>query len=313
MAAKTIFHTPDFTQILSQYDLGSQHHARAIQHGTVQTNYVLETSQGKFVFRYYENRSYESVHFECDLLAYLIQNQYPCPKPRKNQQGDAIGQYKQKPYIIFDFIEGQHIETPQAHHTQQLIEKAAHLQTLTTNFQSPYTPHRWHYTPVQCLTLAQKKATQLGHGNAQRKLDWLTNQIAHLQFPNNHPTGVCHCDFHFSNVLFQNDQFAALLDFDDANITYLQFDLVGLIEYNAWHHTQSYLDIQKARQVVQMYMQYRPLSSLEQQHLFDVYKLSILFDCIWYFERGSAHDFYEKQKIESLSKIGRQAFMEQLF
>jgi homoserine kinase type II len=73
------------------------------------------------------------------------------------------------------------------------------------------------------------------------------------------------------------------------------------------------LDISKARSVVQEYMRNRRLPLIEQQHVYDVYKLSILFDCVWYFARGPAEDFYEKRKIDALNRLGRHAFFEELF
>lgn len=47
-------------------------------------------------------------------------------------------------------------------------------------------------------------------------------------------------------------------------------------------------------------------------HLCDVYKLSILFDCVWYFGRRSGTGFYERRKIEFLNSLGRQRFIEGL-
>ena len=139
------------------------------------------------------------------------------------------------------------------------------------------------------------------------------HELANLDLPPALPKGICHCDFNFSNILFQDDTFVALLDFDDANYTFNQFDLVGLIEYWAWPHTAGIVDMAKARDIVQAYMKHRPLSHLEQRHLFDVYKLSILFDCVWYFARGNADDFFEKRKIDTLSDLGRNAFYSELF
>ena len=60
-------------------------------------------------------------------------------------------------------------------------------------------------------------------------------------------------------------------------------------------------------------MKYRRLNALEKRHLFDVLQLSILIDCIWFFERGGAEDFYEKRKIEFLNHLGRDKFFEALF
>ena len=104
-----------------------------------------------------------------------------------------------------------------------------------------------------------------------------------------------------------------MLDFDDANYTFLQFDLVGLIDHWAWPHTVDMLDVAQARGIVQEYMKHRPLAPIEQQHLYDVYKLSILFDCVWYFGRGGASDFREKRKIDALTDLGRQIFIDELF
>ena len=69
MTVKTIFSPADFKIILAQYTLGTYIQAEPVPQGAVQTNYFLHTSRGKFVFRYYENRSFESVLFESHLLA----------------------------------------------------------------------------------------------------------------------------------------------------------------------------------------------------------------------------------------------------
>jgi Ser/Thr protein kinase RdoA (MazF antagonist) len=313
MTAKTIFTDEDFQSILSQYDMGLYTHSEAIKQGTVQTNYTIHTTQGKYVFRYYETRSMPSVLFESALITHLTAHNYPCPRQIINKWGTSVSTYHDRPYAIFEFIEGKHMEEPSAHHWQQVIQKAAELQVLTSDFQSAYTKFRWNYTPDLCRSLAHKEAEGINTKCARDKYSWLVGELTNLDLPNALPKGICHCDFHFSNVLFQDDEFVALLDFDDANYTYLQFDLVGLIEYWAWHHTAEMLDLEKAREVVHMYMKHRKLSPLEQLHLFDVYKLSILFDCVWYFARGDTCDFYEKRKIDALSGLGRIAFYDTLF
>lgn len=313
MAVKTEFTKDDLTTILLQYHLGDYSRSERIQQGTVQTNYFLQTTKGKFVLRYYENRSRKSVLFESDLLEYLARFQYPCPSQIKNRQGSAVSAYNDKPYVIFAWVEGHSIEKPTARQCRQLIRKAAELQQITRQFRSPYTSYRMNYNPDLCLTLAQEQAAGLDSENARAKLAWLEHELIALELPPSVPKGICHCDFHFSNVLFKGDELAALLDFDDANYTYLQFDLVGLMEYGAWPHPLDFLDIAKARSIVREYEKYRPLSEIERIHLFDVYKLSILFDCVWYFSRGTANNFYEKRKIDALIEMGRQRFLDGLF
>jgi homoserine kinase type II len=309
MAIKTQFADDEFVALLADYALGAFAGAEPIQAGMVQTNYLLRTTQGKFVIRYYENRTIESVLFEIDLLEYLKARRYPCPGPIQNRRGESAGLHRGRPYVIFEFLEGRCLEHPEIHHKAQLIQKAAELQLLTGDFHSRYTAFRWNYTPALCRELARAEAARIGTADARVKLAWLESELAALDLPPSLPKGVCHCDFHFSNVLFQGDEFAALLDFDDANVTYPQFDLVGLIEAWAWPHTASSLDLTTARAIVHEYAKHRPLSPIEQHHLYDVYQLSILLDCVWFFARGHAADFYEKRKMEALADLGRERFL----
>jgi homoserine kinase type II len=312
MAVKTRFSAADFDEILAHCALGRYVASQAIAQGTVQTNYFLETTQGRFVFRCYENRSIDSVHFETLLLAYLKKRDYPAPAPFKNRHGKYVGLYHDKPYVLFEFIPGQTIDHPSDQHKQQLIQKAAELHKVTRTYRPHYKKYRWNYNVQLCRQLAHA-AAKINSEEAQAKFAWLDHQLATLELPRSLPKGICHCDFHFSNVLFQGDRFAALLDFDDANYTYLLFDLVGLIENWAWSCPADTLDMTQAHLIVQEYMKHRLLNAVEQRHLYDVYKLSILFDAVWYFGRGDAGDFYEKRKVDFLNELGREAFATALF
>jgi homoserine kinase type II len=308
MAVKTHFSTKDFENILSQYSLGTFTKSKPISQGTVQTNYLIHTRQGKYVFRYYENRAPESVLFESELLTYLKSRQYPCPAPIPDQQGACVGTYQGKSFVIFEFVAGHHIDHPTEHHKQQLIQKVAELQILTRDYQPRYLAYRLNYDITHCRDLAALEAKKISTQEALEKFAWLDFQLSNLDLPDSLPKGICHCDFHFSNVLFRDDQFIGLIDFDDANYTYLIFDLVSLIDSWAWPFQSDRLDLAQAREIVQAYNAHRPLRSIERRHIFDVHKLSILFDCIWFFGRGNANNLYEKRKIEFLDDLGREQY-----
>lgn len=314
MAVKTKFSINDFNKILSNYDLGNYKKSKPFKMGAVQTNLLLETTEGRFVLRYYENRSKDSVLFESNLIKYLRDKNYPCPAPFKNKHGKFVGTYNNKPYVIFEFIEGQHIKNPSENQKKQLIKKVAELQNITKKYRPLNKKHRWNYSIELCRELAQKEAKKINTLNSTEKLKWLEHELLKLNLPKSLPKGVCHCDFHFSNVLFKDNKFNALIDFDDANYTFLIFDLVGLIESEAWRHDKDeVLNFNEAKKVLSEYMKYRPLNNNERRHLFDLYKLSILFDCVWYLRRGGIKDFYEKRKIKYLNSIGRKEFYNKMF
>jgi Ser/Thr protein kinase RdoA (MazF antagonist) len=323
MAVRTLFTDHDLVDILSKYKLGAYIRSEPVTQGTVQTNYFVYTTQRKLVFRYYENRSADSVLFEVSLVKYLRNAKYPCPAPFRNTHGKCVGILDGKPYVIFEFVQGEHIETPSENQKRQLIQRVAELQNISRNYRPLHKRHRWNYSVHLCRKLAGDKAKKIDTMNAREKLKWLKIELSKLDIPESLPKGICHCDFHFSNVLCRRGQFSALIDFDDANYTYLLFDLVGLIEpfkpafaWNTWHKFRTaddVIDLKETRKVVHEYMKCRQLNNSEKMHLFDVCKLSILFDCVWYFGRGNAMNFYEKRKIDYLDAVGRERFHNEVF
>ncbi len=323
MVVKTNFSKEDISKILSKYSLGRLVSFESTDKGTVQTNIFIKTTKARFVLRYYENRSKKSVLFEINLINYLKNKKYPCPTPFKNNRGKIVGIFKNKPYVLFEFVEGKHIEKPTEKQKKQLIQKVAELQNLTGNYRPLYEKYRINYNIKFCKKLAKEEVKRLRTANAIKKAKWIKSELMKLELPKSLPKGVCHCDFHFSNVLFKENKFKALIDFDDANYTYRVYDLICLIspfvssfDWNTWEKfklTENVFDFRETKKIILEYMKHAFLSDVEKYYLFDIYKLSILIDCIWYFERGNAEDFFEKRKIDHLNNLGREEFYKRIF
>jgi homoserine kinase type II len=262
MTVKSEFSKHDFKQILLDYDLGQYQDSLPLSEGTVQTNYVIKTTAGTFVFRCYESRSYESVLFEANLIQYLQKRNYPCPALFKNRHRQAISIYKGKPCAVFEFVEGQHIETLNTNQRNEIIKQVATLQRITQNYRPAYKKFRWNYGVDLCEMLVREKTEQINTENARQKFLWYQQELGNLRLPKSLPKGICHCDFHFSNILFKADMFKALLDFDDANYTYLVFDVVSLIDSWAWSHEQPF-SFSAARGILQEYSKHRQLNANE--------------------------------------------------
>ncbi len=323
MTVKTQFTPDDFTSILSRYRLGELVKFEPLVTGTVQTNFLLKTTRGVFVLRYYENRSKKSVRFESSLLVYLHRNRYPCPAQFKNTDNVFVSMYKRKPLVIFEFVAGEHIRNPNDAQKKQVVQKVAELHHLTEGFKPRHIEARLNYTIENCRNLAYQKVRNVGTLAARSKLKWFEDELRILCLPTSLPKGVCHCDFHFSNILFKNGEFKALIDFDDANYTYLIYDLAALLnpfvrsfQWDTWFNFRKNADIfdfREVRKTVEAYREHRELTRMETEYLFDVFKLSILYDCIWYYERGGVEDFFEKRKIAALNWLGRETFYHLVF
>lgn len=311
----------EIIQILSAYDVGTLKRSKLFTAGSVQTNLLVVTTKGKFVLRVYRNRSRSSITFEIDLINFLKKHRFSCPGIIKNKDKEYISEYKNRMCTIFEFIEGGYIKNPSSKQQNQLIRTVAEMQNILKNYKPIHITSRWNYSPTLCKNLAETEAQKLNTSDAEEKLKWLKKEVIKLRLPKTLPMGICHCDFHYANILFKKGIFNALLDFDDANYTYKIYDLVCLIEpfifslknWQKYTLNDNVFDFTKIKSVVREYDKYRKLSNIEKKYFFDVFKFRILIDCVWYFSRGSADNFYEKRKIDFLNYLGREEFSKRLF
>lgn len=321
MSIKTVFTTVDIKTMLSGYLLGDLIRSTPITEGTVQTSYLIETQTGKYVLRYYENRSFEQVMFEQHLIDYLVQNGFSCA--RIIHSSDKIpGIFRDKPFLIFDHMSGESIASPNQQQRHNLIKVIATLSNLTRSLQLPYTASRLNYQPADVIHLADDIAAKSNDERAGQKKTWLLNELDRLELPETLSIGICHCDFHYSNILYCGDRINALLDFDDANQTYLYFDIISVIDFfragfnhETWHqfgHSESILEFSQARDVLSVFQTICPIPRQDKEHFYDVLKLGILIDSLWYFNRWHGHDFFERRKIEAINQLGRVEFTRQL-
>jgi homoserine kinase type II len=312
MAGKSKFSARDMEALLAGYELGALTRFEPLTAGSVQTNVLVETTTGKVVLRRYESRSAESARFEVNLLAYLRKRGFPCPAPIRRRGGGFLGSHRGKPYALFTFLEGEHVAELSRAQRRELAERAAELHLLTRRYRPAHRAARWNYTAPFCGARAKREANRIGTASARAKRRWLQGELDALVLPLSLPKGICHADFDLSNLLFRGGRLVGLLDFDDANHTFLLYDVFYLVDMLAWPHDGK-LDFARAREILRAYERRRPLNANERVHLYDVYKLGILIDCLWYFARGDAADFRERRKVDYLNSLGRAEFGERMF
>lgn len=322
MAIKTILSKNEVVDIVNQYEIGNLIDFESIETGSVETNYVINTDMGKYVLRYYEKRTISQVEFEREVIDYLISCSFPTPKIISPKSGN-ICTYKNKPFILFEFIIGCHIEKLNEIQKINLIGLIAQLNNLTRDKVFSNYANRLTYDPTNCRKLAYEKANIIDTENARAKLRWYLEELKKLELPDSLPKSICHSDYYHTNILFNGDQINALIDFDDANYTYCYFDILSVINFfipqfnhDTWMNFDSkekIVDFTEARKYLKIYTQISPIREQDKTYMYDILKLGILVDCIWYFERGETGDFFEKRKIDALNKLGRTAFYDQLF
>jgi len=313
MAVIADFSAPRLSRLLGHYDVGELVSFGGLPEGDMQTNLWVETTRGRFAFRYYEDRHWPRARAEAEaeILVYLSEARFPCPAPIPRKGGGYVGTHHGRPYSLFTFLDGEHVDPLSLAQVEQVAEMVADLHLITEGYR-PRRTARWNYSAVSCARYAQRESEAIGTPEAAAKLEWLRSELDSLVLPRSLPKGICHGDLGESNLLFREGRLAALLDWDAANYTYLVYDLACLLDSYYWPHGGD-LRFAEARELLHAYEARRELSAVERRHLYDVCKLSVLLDCAWWFGRGSLPDFCEKQKIEALEAVGREDFCERMF
>lgn len=310
MAVKTTISETDLPKILASYDLGEYQSFKTFANGAGQTTLLLETSKGKFVLRYYENRPQKHVLFEVKLFNYLRSNNYPVPAIIKNRLGDFSGTYKEKPYIILDFIEGEHGNNPNDFFNDaqaiEVVKVVAQLHNLTKDYNPEYFLDREPFDVKYCWKQFESKHPHLV---GDEKGKWFRAELDKLEFPVSLPKGLCHADLNYGNFLFISGKVVAVLDFDMSFHTYLIYDLASLIYWWTWPPEMKVKESEAAL-IVSEYSKQRELSADEKLHTYDALKLIILLGISW----SEISDFeHSKKNVEFLNSIGRQGFYDKLF
>ena len=195
MSVKPTISEEDFPRILSSYNLGEYEGYKTFANGAGQTTVLLLTSKGKFVLRYYENRPQQHVEFEINLFDYLKGKSYPVPEVMQDTSGNYLGIYKDKPYVIIEYIVGEHGKNPNdifdADQATEVVKAVAQLHNLTKEYPPEYLKGREVYDTEYCWREYKKYPQRVE--NKERE-NWLRNELDKLEFPGFLPKGICHAE-----------------------------------------------------------------------------------------------------------------------
>src|SRR5277367_527485 len=83
-------------ELADDYAFGRVTSVNGIPEGSVNSNYLIETSRGRFLLRVDEVKSETELRREIDLLGFLRKHSFPCPQPLQDRNGRYYRQYSSK-------------------------------------------------------------------------------------------------------------------------------------------------------------------------------------------------------------------------
>lgn len=259
MAVYTPFEASDLNHVASTFGLGEIREAHGIPQGSINTNYRLETAQGRFFLRHTLVRSAEDLTFEADLLDHLHASALPAPSLIRTTDGRPFAELKGGRACVFRWLAGE--EKTRAQLSWDVLwalgRELGKLHRVGASFMgeraNPYGPavvRGWlqglaQHRDGSVAEVARELSAALPHGETLGDLV---------------PRGVIHADLFLDNVKWLGDRVSALFDFEMACRDALVLDVA--ITLNAWCFDGAYQP-QLCRAFITGYEEERPLTPTE--------------------------------------------------
>jgi len=255
----------DLREVCAQLGLGELVSARGIPQGSINTNYLLETSAGRYFLRHTTARGEEDLRFEAALLHLLHESRFPAPHLHLARSGAPFLPLRGGRASVFGYLPGEELTRKRlaTGHCERLGTELARLhrvgQALSSDRENPYGPvlvRAW------LVELASGPDEEL-RGIARECEGHLARVERGVRLA---PRGVIHADLFMDNVKWLDDRVSAFLDFEMACRDELALDLA--ITLNAWCFDGAYQPA-LCRALLRGYEDVRPLQGPERPRLYE--------------------------------------------
>jgi homoserine kinase type II len=265
MAVYTDISDEELVTLLADYDLGAPVAFKGIAEGVENSNFMLETTTGRYFLTVYEKRvREEDLPFFLGLLSWLADHDYPCARPIPTKAGQTLTRVRGKPAAIVDFMPGLSVRRPSVAHCREAGEGLARLHLAAEGFPGTRANDLGQAAWAPMFSRLHVDAEGLKPGLAAV----IEADLAKLAagWPKGLPTGIVHADYFPDNVFFQGGKFAGAIDYYFACVDAQAYDIA--VALNAWcFEADGSFNITAARAMVSGYERHRPLSRAERSAL----------------------------------------------
>jgi homoserine kinase type II len=275
MATFTHLSLSDAQRLAAAHALPAVEAVVPVSAGTVNSNYFLETSRGRFFVRLYEQQDVEGVAYEWSLLSHLGAQGVTIPA---RVSGPAPGEVRVlgRPVAVFAEVKGEDLcqARVDAARVSRVGSALGEAHRAGLNF-GTVREGRFRLEDVARLL---EQAEAAGRSELSAPIARLRTVHAEVSAALSGPLaelprGVIHGDLFRDNVLWQGSEIVALLDWESASHGVLAYDLA--VTLLAWCCGDQ-LDFGLGRALVDGYRAQRELSALEWQGLWWTMRLGCL-------------------------------------
>jgi homoserine kinase type II len=261
MAVYTAVDPDDLAALVARYDMGTVLSCKGIAEGVENSNFLLETTGGRFILTLYEKRVQEGdLPFFVDLLEHLATSGCPVPAMIRDRDGVAIQQISGRAACIIQFLSGISLTHPTVGQSEATGAALGAMHRALENYEGARENSMGHpYWRGVATATGDLDAVVPG---LQAIVD---DELAYLDahWPTALPAHVIHADLFPDNVLMLGDAVTGLIDFYFAATDFRAYDVA--ITHAAWTFSDdgSSCDTDLARALMRGYAREVSLSDAE--------------------------------------------------
>ena len=225
--------------------------------GRENTSYCVETSSARYVLTLWDQKSLQQATNLATLLVYLADRGIRTSRVVVPPNEPIVVLHDEKPVMLKRYVDGDITANLTGNLLVQLGEEMARLHEIPA---PSYLPQSFPYGRSHFPEVTN---SNLGHPF----IDWLSEKMSYLQkrIPQHLPMALIHGDVFFDNVIVQDDQLMAIIDFEEACHYYRGFDL-GMVIVGACRDRKG-ISFEKAGQFIRGYQKETTLQSIERETL----------------------------------------------
>jgi homoserine kinase type II len=231
MAVYTHVSAEDMAAFLGRFDVGKLVSAKGIAEGVQNSNYLIETSQNRFILTLYEKLvKAEDLPFFLGLMNHYADADLPVPRVIANLQGETLHDLCGRKACLIEFLTGVSVSLPTPAQAQAVGAALAQLRKASDGFgmtrRNDFGLSGWQRLAAACRPQADEVQTGL-----RALIDNCLGDMS-AQWPEDLPRSAIHADLFPDNVLFLGDEISGLIDFYFACTDIAVYDLAVCL--NAW-------------------------------------------------------------------------------
>lgn len=266
MAVYTHLGAEELAELIGHYDVGELVSAKGIAEGVSNSNWLVETTQGRFILTMYERRiSIGDLPFFLGLLDHLAESDCPVPRTIHGREGEAYRLLDGKAVALIEFLPGVSVTNPTPEQARSVGAVLAEMHLSAKDY--PQSRENDLGPEASLSVLLECGEEALGRIDPELPQSIGAAQSVVASWPCDLPHSVIHSDLFPDNVLMRGDAVTGLIDFYFACNDAMAYDLA--VTHAAWSFSPDGSSYRREVGIALMqgYESVRPLGSAERDSM----------------------------------------------